>query len=223
MTWDGRKIHALDHDVLTHNSDQDLDVAHRQLDTRSMSPHKVLDPEGSLRNTSVAMLQIQHGFVMALKTSYRRVGDVNSIIIILHNLHLHAAKTNITILRQRHLVPVARSKLDRLALSHAIHDPLDGPRLELVAWREVGWNVRFVESLAFVHRGNVLLVVLVGICLRVVLPHPLRVLGLRAARVKLDLRPVGVLQQLGVREANLLRACIPREAKEKVSVVMRAK
>lgn len=50
------------------------------------------------------------------------------------------------------------------------------------------------------------MVVVVGKPLGIVLPNPLRESRGRLARIDLDLIPVGLLQELGVGEANLLRA-----------------
>jgi len=110
-----------------------------------------------------------------------------------------------------HSVPVAWSKVDRDVIAHAVHDPVNGPRLVLVAWRVVRWDARLVEANVLVHGLDVLGVVLVGVWFRVVLPHPLRVLRLRATRVELDLGPVGVLKELGIGEANLLGAGVADE------------
>lgn len=61
------------------------------------------------------------------------------------------------------------------------------------------------------------MVVVVGKPLSIVLPNPLRQARGRFSRIDLDLVPVGLLQQLGIGEANLLRAGCAGEPKILVS------
>lgn len=111
------------------------------------------------------------------------------------------------------LLPVTSSKINRLTRPHVIHDLLDAPRLVLVALGVVGLELVFILHVnALLQRLRALLVVLVYVGLRVVRPNPLGELGSGTARVKLDLVPVGVLEEFGVGEAELLGAGVTDEA-----------
>lgn len=108
---------------------------------------------------------------------------------------LHGMVTAIVYsLLRTHLIPVALSKINRYAMAHILHNLLNRPRLIFVARREVRGDITLVKGNALVHRLDILGVVLIRVDLRVMLPHPLRVLGLSSARVDLDLIPIGVLQ-----------------------------
>jgi hypothetical protein len=117
-----------------------------------------------------------------------------------------------TNLASSNLIPVTRPQLNGNLPAHAVHDLVNRPRLPLVTRRVVGRDSALVEADALLHRLDVLGVVLVGVDLWVVVPDPARVLGLRQARVQLDLGPVGFLQQFGVGEAHLLGAGVADEA-----------
>ena len=93
-----------------------------------------------------------------------------------------------------HLIPITLSKINRYTMTHILHNLLNRPRLILVARREIWWDITLVKRNALVHRLDILGVILIRVDLRVMLPHPLRVLGLSSARVDLDLVPIGVLQ-----------------------------
>jgi hypothetical protein len=109
-------------------------------------------------------------------------------------------------------LPVSRPKINRLTSPHIVHNLLDAPGLVLVARRVVGLERSLVLHVdALLHALGALVVVLICVCLRVVRPHPLGQLGLRAARVELDFVPVGVLEKLGVGEAEFLGAGVADE------------
>lgn len=121
-----------------------------------------------------------------------------------------------------YLLPVTRTKINSIASSHVIHNLLDAPGLILVALWIIGFKLVFIPHVDALAEGlGALIVVFIRIGFRVMGPHPLGQFGGCTPGVDLDLVPVGVLEQLGIGEAEFLRARIANEAKlgEKLSLV----
>jgi hypothetical protein len=111
------------------------------------------------------------------------------------------------------LLPISRTKINRLASAHILHNLLNAPGLILVTLGVVGLERSLVCHVdALLQALGAQSVVFVGVGFGVVRPHPFGELGCGAARVELDFVPVGVLEEFGVGEAELLGARIADEA-----------
>lgn len=111
------------------------------------------------------------------------------------------------------LRPISRAKLDTLSLLEVIHNLHNIPRLILVSLGIVGRNplIIFQPDALLVALHN-LIVILVRVCLGVMAPDPLRQARLSPARIELDLFPLGVLEQFGIRKAQFLGAGVADES-----------
>lgn len=114
------------------------------------------------------------------------------------------------------LIPVTGTKVKGLTSPHVIHDILNVPGLVLVTRWVVWWHALvLIEANVLLHTVNNSVEVLVDVVLGIVAPNPAGHLGLSTARVELDLLPVGLLEELGVAETQLLGASITDESVEK--------
>lgn len=110
------------------------------------------------------------------------------------------------------LLPVTRAQFHWPTRTHVIHDLLDTPGLVLVALGVVGLELVLILHVdALFETLCALLVVLVCVRLGIVAPYPLGQLRGGTTRVKLDLVPVGVLEELGIGEAEFLGAGVADE------------
>ena len=116
---------------------------------------------------------------------------------------------------QHNSLPITSSQINRLSSPHILHDVFDTPRLEFVSLGVVRLKRIFVLHVhTLLQALGALGVVFVCVSFRVVGPDPFGKFGCGAARVELDFVPVGVLEEFGVGEAELLGAGIADESKE---------
>jgi hypothetical protein len=113
-----------------------------------------------------------------------------------------------------YLIPLPRAKVKLLFFLHVRYDIVNAPRLILIARGVIGWQFLYVRSVRcpIIDRFDSYIVVLICVCLRIVLEDPRWQLRLCAARVELDLAPVGILEKFGIGEAQFLGAGCADEA-----------
>lgn len=105
------------------------------------------------------------------------------------------------------LEPLSSPQINLPPLLQIRHDLIDAPRLKFVPLRIVWWDALIIfHPDAFLKTLDNLLVILVREALRVVFPNPLGQAWRRLARIDFHLRPVGLLEKLGVGETDLLGA-----------------
>ena len=111
------------------------------------------------------------------------------------------------------LRPVTGPQVKLPTIPHVIHDLINAPGRILVSGWVIWWyTVVILKRYSHLERFYNLVVILVCIQLGVVIVDPLWLTRVCSTWIKLDLVPYGILKQLSIREAKLLRTCIPQKS-----------